>query len=61
MRYGKINQELFVTNRKNLVKSLKPNSVAVFNANDIMPTKSDGTMKFRQNSDLFYLTGVDQE
>lgn len=61
MRYKNINKELFVTNRKNLVKELKSNSLAVVNANDIMPTNSDGTMRFRQNSDLFYLSGVDQE
>lgn len=61
MRYKSIDKELFVTNRKRLVKELKPNAVAVVNANDIMPTNSDGTMRFRQNSDLYYLTGVDQE
>lgn len=61
MRYQKINQRLFTNNRKNLVKKLKDHSVVVVNANDIMPTNSDGTMRFRQNSDLFYLTGVDQE
>jgi len=61
MRYEKINRQLFIENRKRLVKELKPGSVAVFNSNDIMPTNADGTMKFRQNSDLFYLTGVDQE
>lgn len=43
------------------MKALVPHSVAVFNANDIMPTNADGTMRFKQNSDLFYLTGVDQE
>lgn len=36
-------------------------SLAVFNSNDIMPTNADGTMPFRQNSDMLYLTGVDQE
>jgi Xaa-Pro aminopeptidase len=61
MRYSKINKELFVSNRKRLVKELKPNSIAVFNANDIMPTNADGTMKFRQNNDLYYLSGADQE
>lgn len=61
MRYKSIDKELFVTNRKRLVKELKPKAVAVVNANDIMPTNSDGTMRFRQNSDLYYLTGVDQE
>lgn len=61
MRYETIGADLFITNRKRLVKELKPESLAVFNANDIMPTNADGTMRFRQNNDLFYLTGVDQE
>jgi Xaa-Pro aminopeptidase len=61
MRYGKIDKDLFINNRKNLVKELKDNAVVVLNANDVMPTNADGTMRFRQNSDLFYLTGVDQE
>src|SRR5688572_8326413 len=61
MRYKKIDKSLFVNNRKRLLKELKPGSVAVFNANDTMPTNADGTMRFRQNNDLFYLTGVDQE
>ena len=61
MRYKNINNELFISNRKRLLKNLKSNSVVVVNSNDIMPTNADGTMRFRQNSDLFYLTGVDQE
>lgn len=61
MRYERIDTELFVENRKRFVKGVVSNSVAVFNSNDIMPTNADGTMKFKQNSDLFYLTGVDQE
>jgi Xaa-Pro aminopeptidase len=61
MRYNPIPSELFIRNRKRLVNELKPNSLALFNANDTMPTNADGTMVFRQNNDLFYLTGVDQE
>jgi Xaa-Pro aminopeptidase len=61
MRYSPIPKSLFTANRKRLVSELRPGSVAVFNANDTMPTNADGTMRFRQNSDLFYLTGVDQE
>jgi Xaa-Pro aminopeptidase len=61
MRYKNLNKDLFIANRKNLVKELKANSVVALNSNDINPTNSDGTMRFRQNSDLFYLTGVDQE
>ena len=40
---------------------MKPRSVAVFHSNDIMPTNADGTMPFRQNNDLLYLSGIDQE
>ncbi len=61
MKYHPINSELFVKNRRRLLAELKPNSMVVLNSNDIMPTNADGTMKFVQNSDLFYLTGIDQE
>lgn len=61
MRYENIGSELFTQNRKRLVKELKPGSLAVFNSNDTMPTNADGTMPFRQNTDLFYLTGIIQE
>ena len=61
MRYKKIDPSLFINNRKKLVQHLKPNSLAVLNANDIMPTNGDGVMPFCQNSDLFYLAGIDQE
>ncbi|MDF1672571.1 MAG: aminopeptidase P N-terminal domain-containing protein [Vicingaceae bacterium] len=61
MKYTAIDNNLYVNNRANFVKHLKSNSVAVFNSNDIMPTNADGTMPFRQNNDLLYLSGVDQE
>ncbi|SEI71906.1 Xaa-Pro aminopeptidase [Dyadobacter sp. SG02] len=61
MRYSAIDQKLFVENRRRLTTLLKSKSLAILNANDIMPTNADGTMGFKQNSDLFYLTGVDQE
>ncbi len=61
MRYGPINPNLFINNRARLARLLLPNSLAVVNANDILPTNADGSLRLRQNSDLFYLTGVDQE
>jgi len=61
MRHEPIGSELFIANRKRLVKLLNAGSVAVFNSNDIMPTNADGTMGFKQNSDLFYLSGIQQE
>ena len=60
-RYNPINTQLFIQNRKLLSKKLEKNCFAVFNSNDIMPTNADGTMPFKQNSDLFWLSGIDQE
>ena len=61
MKYEKLNNELFIANRKRLAKKMKSNSIAVFTANELMPRSADATYKWRQNPDLFYLTGVDQE
>ncbi len=61
MKYIPLSNDLFTLNRANLRKKLKPNSVVVIRANDILPTNADGTVPFVQNSHLFYLTGIDQE
>ena len=61
MRYPPINPQLFINNRTNLAKLLSANSMAVVNANDVLPTNADGTVPLYPNSDLFYLTGIDQE
>jgi len=61
MKYTPLNSQLYIENRKRFAKKLKPNSIAVFNANDIMPTNADGSMMFIQNADIFYLSGIDQE
>lgn len=61
MRYRAIDPKMFTSHRANLAKLLAPNSLAIVNANDILPTNADGSLLLRQNSDLFYLTGVDQE
>ncbi len=61
MKYLPIDNDLFITNRKALTAIIQKGALAIFNANDIMPTNSDGSMPFRQNSDLFWLSGVDQE
>lgn len=61
MKYDRIDQKLFIDNRKSYVSHLRDGSAAIFNSNDIMPTNGDGQMGFRQNSDLFHLSGIDQE
>ncbi|WP_299556775.1 aminopeptidase P family protein [Seonamhaeicola sp.] len=61
MKYSPINNSLFITNRKNFTSKMKPNSLAVFNSNDIYPISADSTLPFQQHRDIFYLSGVDQE
>lgn len=61
MRYAPISNKLFIENRKRFRANLKSKSIAVFNSNDTQPTNADGTMPFKQNKDLFYLSGIDQE
>lgn len=61
MRYHPVDNKLFAGNRRNLASLLRPNSIALFNSNDILPTSADGTMPFIQQTDLFYLSGIDQE
>ncbi|MEX1115763.1 MAG: aminopeptidase P family protein [Akkermansiaceae bacterium] len=61
MRYEPISKDFLIRNRANLRELLKPNSIVILQANDIYPTNADGVLPFKQNSDLFYLTGVDQE
>ncbi|MDB6005026.1 MAG: X-Pro aminopeptidase, partial [Prosthecobacter sp.] len=61
MRYQPLPAELFVSNREHLYAKLPPQSVVIVHANDVLPTNADGSIGFVQNSDLFYLSGVDQE
>jgi Xaa-Pro aminopeptidase len=61
MKYPAIDNSLFVLNRKNFTKELKNNSLAIFQSNDEFPRSGDQTFVFKQNPDLFYLSGIDQE
>ena len=61
MKYHQIDRNLFVKNRAKFTSQMKPNSVAVFNSNDIYPVSADSTLPFAQHRDIFYLSGVDQE
>ncbi len=61
MRHAPIDSKLFAANRDRLARLLLPNSVAAVNANDIPPTNADGSLLPVPNSDLFYLSGIEQE
>ncbi len=61
MKYPEIDNKLFIENRKNFNKNLKSNSLAIFQSNDEFPRSGDQSFIFKQNPDLFYLSGIDQE
>ena len=61
MKYHQIDRDLFVKNRAKFTSKMKPNSVAIFNSNDIYPVSADSTLPFAQHRDILYLSGVDQE
>ncbi|SDH33089.1 Xaa-Pro aminopeptidase [Pedobacter terrae] len=61
MKYPTIDQSLFILNRKKFTNNLKNNSIAIFNASDEFPRSGDQNFIFKQNPDLFYLSGIDQE
>jgi Xaa-Pro aminopeptidase len=61
MRHAPIDSKLFTENRERLKKLLPPKSLAIVNANDVLPTNADGSLPLHPNSDLFYLSGIEQE
>ena len=61
MKHRAIHSSLFESNRKRLSALMERGSLAVVNANDLLPGNADATVPMQPNSDLFYLTGVEQE
>ncbi len=61
MRYKPFDSGLFVRNRKKLIEKLEPGALVICHSNDEMPRNGDQFFPYRQNSDMFYLTGLDQE
>ncbi len=61
MKYPTVDRQLFEKNRQNFTKRLSANSIAIFQSNDEFPRSGDQTHLFKQNADLFYLSGIDQE
>ncbi len=61
MKHLPLNSKIFIQNRQRFIKKMKPNSIAVFNSNDEVPSNGDALYRFQQNSDLYWLTGIEQE
>ncbi|MBI3138236.1 MAG: aminopeptidase P N-terminal domain-containing protein [Sphingobacteriales bacterium] len=61
MKYLPLNPELFVQNRQRFVSRMQKNSIAIFVSNDEVPVNGDAIYTFKQNTDLFWLSGITQE
>ncbi|MFQ3336986.1 MAG: Xaa-Pro aminopeptidase, partial [Flavobacteriales bacterium] len=61
MKYHRINKDLYIHQRSEFTKQMKPGSIAIFNSNDIFGTSADSTVPFVQHRDILALSGVDQE
>ncbi len=61
MKYLPLNATLFVQNRKRFVDRMEKQSIAIFNSNDELPTNADQLYRFKQNSEMIWLTGIEQE
>ena len=61
MKYLPLDPQIFIQNRERFRKEMKPNSIAIFVSNDEVPVNGDALYPFKQNSDLFWLTGIEQE
>lgn len=61
MKYLPLNAELFKENRQRFTGKMQPSSIAIFVSNDEVASNGDAIYNFKQNSDLFWLTGITQE
>src|ERR1700712_4444499 len=61
MKYTTLNSAIFIDNRKRFIEKMEPASIAIFNSNDELPRNGDSLYTFKQNSELYWLTGIEQE
>jgi Xaa-Pro aminopeptidase len=61
MKYLPLDPAIFIQNRQRFTDRIDKNAIAIFNSNDELPINADQVFKFKQNSDLFWLTGIEQE
>ncbi|WP_341841312.1 aminopeptidase P N-terminal domain-containing protein [Chitinophaga caseinilytica] len=61
MKYLPLDPQIFIKNRNRFTAKMQPGSIAIFNSNDELPSNGDALHPFKQNADLYWLTGIDQE
>lgn len=60
MKHLPLNPDIFIQNRKRFIAKMEKNAIAVFNSNDELPYNGDALHPYVQNSDLFWLSGIEQ-
>lgn len=61
MKHLPLNPQIFIENRKRFIKEMKPTSIAIFNSNDEVSSNADAQYRFQQNTNLYWLCGIEQE
>jgi len=61
MKYTALDPQIFIQNRKRFVSKMQKNSIAIFVSNDEYPTNGDALHDFKQNTELYWLSGIEQE
>ena len=61
MKYAPLDPQIFIQNRKRFVSKMQKNSIAIFISNDEYPTNGDALHDYKQNTELYWLSGIEQE
>ena len=61
MKYTPLDTQIFIQNRKRFVSKMQKNSIAIFVSNDEYPLNGDALHDFKQNTELYWLSGIEQE
>ena len=61
MKYTPLDPQIFIQNRKRFVSKMQKNSIAIFVSNDEYPLNGDALHDFKQNTELYWLSGIEQE
>ena len=61
MKYTALDPQIFTQNRKRFVSKMQKNSIAIFVSNDEYPLNGDALHDFKQNTELYWLSGIEQE
>ncbi len=61
MKYTALDPQIFIQNRKRFVSKMQKNCIAIFVSNDEYPSNGDALHDFKQNTELYWLSGIEQE